>query len=219
MYITLQYGALGARLGEPIQLVQPIDCVNKRVALSKVIYTVSWFNISTAQNNNVVNISAIPDGYYNVALLQTAVQVIDPTFTLTINQATGKITLRCDNTITLGFASLLGFNQPGGTFNANTTYVSTNLPRLMNRVINITLDEINITENLANNTRSNILYSMVNRGSLYGDTIEYEVVKLQYKKLSDRYLNQLTVNMTDENGVAFNTNNILAIFVLKIDDG
>jgi hypothetical protein len=87
----------------------------------------------------------------------------------------------------------------------------------MNRVINITLDEINITENLANNTRSNILYSMVNRGNLYGDTIEYEVVELQYKKLSDRYLNQLTVNMTDENGVAFNTNNILAIFILKID--
>jgi hypothetical protein len=52
---------------------------------------------------------------------------------------------------------------------------------------------------------------------MYGDTVEYEVIKPEFKKLSDRYLNQLTVNMTDENGNAFNTQNIFALFVLKIE--
>ncbi len=209
MIVTLQYSN---NLGSPIQLVQPVDCSNKRIALCKVIYTVSWFNIS--ENNNIVNNTSISSGYYNVALLQTAIQTIDSSFTLIQNQANGIVSLRCANSITLGFANLLGFNT--NTFMPNVTYTGS-LPRLMNRVINITLNEINTTHNLFNNTQSNVLYSMVNRGNLYGDTVEYEVVRPEFKKLSDRYLNQLTVNMTDENGLAFNTQNIFALFVLKIE--
>lgn len=213
MYITLQYTN---NLGSPIQLVTPVDCINKRIALSKVIYTVSWFNISnnSVSNNNSVNNTTIPSGYYNVSLLQTAVQNIDSSFTLTQNQANGTVSLRCANSITLGFANLLGFSV--NTFSPNVTYTGS-LPKLMNRVINITLNEINTTHNLFNSTQSNILYSMINKGNMYGDTVEYEVIKPEFKKLSDRYLNQLTVNMTDENGNAFNTQNIFALFVLKIE--
>ena len=126
---------------------------------------------------------------YNISHIQQFFTDIAIIATITLNQATGKISIRSDQNMYLAFSELLGFpdNQ---IYNANITYTASNIPSLLFKTINITLKEINTYHNIFNNFNSHVLHTIKNTSAFYEDTVEYEPEKNIYK-FECKYFNTL----------------------------
>ena len=198
------------------QLAQTLQNVTK-VRLVKLIYTVSWLNITSA--NNAITYGSngfgMPDGLYNVSHIQQFFTNNSIKATITLNQATGRISIRSDQNMFLAFSALLGFSSTY-IFTANTTHTAINLSSLLFKNINITLREINSYHNIKNSSNSNILHSMKNTQAFYGDTVEYGPDKKIFLNLNTNILTHLEIGATDNLGNDILKNNIYFQAILEI---
>lgn len=118
------------------------DLIFKKVNLQKVSYFkieyihlfYSWYNISSSSNqiriNNSSTVSVTPGSYDSNTLataLQTALQVVDATFTCTYSATTNKFTIARSTVFTMNLSSSLftmkrqlGFNSTSDTASATS---------------------------------------------------------------------------------------------------
>ena len=197
------------------QLAQTLQNVTK-VRLVKLIYTVSWTNITSANNSITYgsNGFGMPDGLYNVSHIQQFFTNNSINATITLNQATGRISIRSDQNMFLAFSALLGFSNTY-IFTANTTHTGS-IPSLIFKNINITLREINSYHNIKNSSNSNVLHSMKNTQAFYGDTVEYEPDKKIFLNLNTNILTHLEIGAADNLGNDILKNNIYFQAILEI---
>ena len=200
------------------QLAQPLENV-KKVRLVKLIYTVSWSNI-TDDNNSITygtSNSSLPVGLYNVPQIQRVFTKSSMNVTIALNQPTGCVVITTDKLLRLGFSSILGF-PPNYTISGDTypVTVTGNIPSLLFKTINITLKEINSYHNMKNDTNSNILYSFKNSNAFFGDTVENEPDKKIFLNLNSNVLTHLEIGAVDNFGNDILANNIYFQVVLEI---
>ena len=116
------------------QFAQTLQNVTK-VRLVKLIYTVSWLNITSA--NNAITYGSngfgMPDGLYNVSHIQQFFTNNSINATITLNQATGRISIRSDQNMFLAFSALLGFSN-NYIFTANNTHTGS-IPSLLFKIL------------------------------------------------------------------------------------
>ena len=119
MLVTLEFD--NTKVVRQQLLAQTLQNVTK-VRLVKLIYTVSWLNVTSANNSITYgsNGFGMPDGLYNVSHIQQFFTNNSINATITLNQATGRISIRSDQNMFLAFSALLGFSITY-IFTANNT--------------------------------------------------------------------------------------------------
>ena len=184
-----------------------------QVRLLKLVYTVAWRNIiqgSVTYNSVTYN---LPDGLYNIALIQKYFTDNTINAQITLNQATGKIQITTDKAMTITFATMLGFTS--NSFTVGTT-TATNIPTLLFKNINIALNEVNSYKNILNQYNSSVLSTIRNTSDYYGSTVEYEPQNPYFVSLNSSVLNYLEISMKDESGNNLLQNNIYFKAILEI---
>mgnify|MGYP003551046959 CR=1 FL=1 len=95
------YIVLANPLSGPVQLQKVIDNnkSDKVIALREITFTLNWMNISSALKNNAFLIRKgdgqveeqvqVPDGYYNIELLEKQISKKNKNFKLEYEEATG----------------------------------------------------------------------------------------------------------------------------------
>lgn len=155
-------------------------------ALEFVSIPGSIYNISSANNSIDTSLgnTSVAAGTYDinslVAALQTALQTVDATYTVTVSTITNKVTIACNNNFSLLFgsgpnasksvASNIGFNA-SDTTSAKTVTGQNVYDMLLNQMLFITIDALG-TPGQVNIKQINYQYTfsvpiLVNTGNFY----------------------------------------------------
>jgi hypothetical protein len=200
--------------GGPVQIQTPIANPNQDlyVGLCEFTYTTGWVNISAALGNNqfAVRPSAagtattwtVPDGYYSVDTLKETIQEKLPGFSVTTNNATGRVRLTLSDANyqlnLMSTASMWGFATPTWLGPATTYTADTSPTFFTKRNLFVTLEEINKTDNTLNGYVCAVLRHIPVTGEMYGEARTISFTNVQYRRLHGESIKELTLRVLDD---------------------
>jgi hypothetical protein len=227
MFITLT----NHDLKFPVILQSTIDNTGDRglcVALCEMFYTVKWFNISKAKNNNTIVINKdfstlsvliIPDGYYGFCMLQKILEEKD--ISIKLNPANLKVTLTLVPNSHYAFdvelAKLLGFDVQSFTTDSDNFTFEGDYPVDLthNPILCVHLDEINTSQNLHNGRPSTMLRVLPAGNVAYCDSQNERFTNLQFKQLANGHFESLNIRVTNQDGKDVNCDKLCIILEIK----
>lgn len=169
------------------------------IALLNYSLWYSWYNISSAQNNNLFNynngvtgrVITIPDGQYGIADLNSIIKAQmtllgddQDAITITGNYNTLKVDITIVGAYTVSFSgaandlsTILGFTEGAYSAGVNSSQNQVNITNSID-AININTSLIDSNSNLLNDNHSNCIYQFVPQsgpGSNLSERISYPI--------------------------------------------
>ena len=196
------------------------DDGHKKVALHEVFYTISWFNISKEKRNNWISLNKkkiiIPDGYYDVCTLIK--EVFEPSgFQASLNESNLHLTLTWNKTVSLEIEDQLS-DMLGVKYSKHPTESAavdnTHSPKIEQQTIVgsdpvkmsvhdqmfLYLKELQSSYNHLNNSPSYLLRPLPVSRAPYGESVHVTFSHLQYKPLTNGFINTLTPELRNKKG-------------------
>ena len=204
---------------------------NLMVGLREMTFTADWYNVSRELGNHYIFIRIsqqerniqIPDGYYNLELLEKRISQEIKGFKLEHDLTTNliQLTLPSATGVFYNFAKLSDLLGCESTWLPGGTHLCEKPHKLYtHKAIYVYLDQINTSNNiLVKNKigkRSNLLRRISTNDIQFGESTTITFERPQYRRLCDGTINELALSVLDVDGHKINMNS--SFITLDIQD-
>ena len=212
-----------------VPLLEPID--NREgllcIGLRSITCTVGWYNIKAGETLSWRSESAdlsldIPQGLYSFEQLKEAMDVANPSASLTVSQVNGLIKLEVaeewEVSMTDGLLALLGLDDGlGGEWLGAGVYMGDRpIDFAAHKTVHVYLEEVSTTHNVVDGAPSTLLASIAVGCRSFGEIVMVRMEHPEYKRLRDGSVGEWNVAIKDEKGQIIDNHNLPVSATLEI---